>query len=104
MSTCKALTAVSLVWLSTLTTPVAAQTSEQQVDHCLNGIGQFTPAESIAACTGLLQSGRFDNQQLSILQIARGNAYYAQRDYAHAIIEHSEAIRLDSLIARPDAL
>ncbi|MGE3877027.1 MAG: tetratricopeptide repeat protein, partial [Parvibaculaceae bacterium] len=85
----------ALIWLSSLGTPVAAQTFEQQLAQCNNMGEQVASAVRITACTALLQSGRLNSQQLSILRVLRGFAYAAQNDHVRAIADYSEAIRLN---------
>ena len=63
------------------------------VDTCDNG--NAAGDERIAACTGLINSGRFKGPNLAGITYNRGNAYRVKGDYDHAIADYDEAIRLD---------
>ena len=96
MSFFKALTGVALCWAITLATPVVAQTFvEQQIAQCRNADGQVTPTVAISACTALLQSAGLDNHSRSVLHSIRGLAYADLNDFARAIADYSEVIRLN---------
>lgn len=90
---------VALIWLSALATPVAAQSSEQQIAQCENTSGQFMPSVRITACTALLQSGRLSSRGLSVGHNNRGNAYADQGDRVRAMADYDEAIRLNPQFA-----
>jgi carboxyl-terminal processing protease len=49
----------------------------------------------IGGCTAVIQSGRLNQQNLSISFNNRGNAYLAKGDYDHAIADYDQAIKLD---------
>ena len=91
----KASTAIAIIWLSALAMPVSAQSIDEQIGQCGNESRQTTPAAQIAACTALLQSGRFDVQDLSQIHFNRGVAYRDRGDLARAISDYDEAIRLN---------
>ncbi len=94
MRTRKALIAASLIWLSALAAPVAAQTRDPQWAQCENVSREFTPAVQIAACTALLQAGRVESERVPLYHSIRGQAFSRHGDYARAIADFSEAIRL----------
>src|SRR5205085_11925112 len=94
-STLFQLAAAALIWLVAPASPAMAQTLEQQLAWCNNPDGQFTPDQVINGCTAHIQTGVLDAQNLAIVYFNRGNGYFDQRDYAHAIADYSEAIRLN---------
>lgn len=97
MITRKMLTAVALLWLPVLATPVAAQSFDQQVAHCLNESEQVSRSVAISTCTALLQSGRLQGGEIGYVHRVRGLTYADQGDFAHALADISEAIRLNPL-------
>lgn len=87
--------ASAIVWLSALTTPAAAQTSDQQDPQCA-GAGQLVErGVTIAACTALLQSGHLDSRQRSVVHTNRGLLFYYEGDVARALTDLDEATRLN---------
>jgi lipoprotein NlpI len=60
-------------------------------DTCVKGSGD----EKIAACTGVIKSGKWSGRGLAWAYINRGWAYNVKEDYAHAIADETEAIRLN---------
>lgn len=53
------------------------------------------PNTRIAACTALIEAGHNTANSLSAYYTNRGTAYDSHRDYARAIEDHNEAIRLN---------
>jgi tetratricopeptide (TPR) repeat protein len=53
------------------------------------------PDTRIAACTALIEAGHNTAKNLSAYYTNRGTAYTSHRDYASAIEDHNEAIRLN---------
>lgn len=53
------------------------------------------PETRIAACTALIEAGHNTAESLSAYYTNRGTAYNSHRDYARAIEDHNEAIRLN---------
>jgi tetratricopeptide (TPR) repeat protein len=53
------------------------------------------PDTRIAACTALIEAGHNTAESLSAYYTNRGTAYNSHRDYARAIEDHNEAIRLN---------
>jgi tetratricopeptide (TPR) repeat protein len=53
------------------------------------------PDTRIAACTALIEAGHNTGKNLSAYYTNRGTAYTSHRDYARAIEDHNEAIRLN---------
>jgi tetratricopeptide (TPR) repeat protein len=51
--------------------------------------------QQITSCTALIQSGNESTENLAIAFYNRGLAYENKEDYARAIADYSEAIRLD---------
>jgi tetratricopeptide (TPR) repeat protein len=64
-------------------------------DTCVYGTGD----EEIAACTRLINSGRFKDHNLAVLNNNRGKAYHAKGDNDRAVADFNEAIRLDPKFA-----
>ena len=60
-------------------------------DTCVKGSGD----EKIAACTAAIESGKWKGRDLAWAYTNRGCAYNAKKDYAHAIADETEAIRLN---------
>ena len=87
--------AVALICLAALATPATAQTLEEHLRHCNNRDEQFAPDLVIRGCTAHIQSGLLDPRNLATVYFNRGNAYFDRRDYAHAIADYSEVIRLN---------
>jgi tetratricopeptide (TPR) repeat protein len=85
----------ALVCLAAFAAPAAAQGDEKERAQCINEGLQFTPDVAIAACTTLIQSGRFSTANLAIAYNNRGNAHFTRQDNPHAIADLSEAIRLN---------
>jgi len=87
--------AAALICLAAPAAPAAAQTLEQQLAWCNNPDGNVAPDLVISGCTAHIQTGVLDAQNLAIVYFNRGNGYFDKRDYAHAIADYSEAIRLN---------
>ena len=85
--------AIVLAWTAA---PAASQTSDPNFGACANKTGE----EAIAGCTAAITSGKWGAPNLAILFYNRGNAYFHQNDYARAIADYSEAIRLNPQIAK----
>jgi tetratricopeptide (TPR) repeat protein len=69
--------------------------TQQQVEECANNPKRFLPDLSIGSCTAAIQSGRWSGKHLAWAFFNRGNAYAEKNDNDRAIVEYSEAIRLD---------
>jgi carboxyl-terminal processing protease len=61
---------------------------------CINE-DKASPDLQIGGCTTVIQSGRINQQNLTISFNNRGNAYLAKGDYDHAIADYDQAIKLD---------
>jgi tetratricopeptide (TPR) repeat protein len=83
----------ALVCLAALATLSACD--EQQIAHCDNTNQRFAPDLVIAGCTALIQSGHLATKELATTFNNRGVAYGDQRDYARAIADYDQAIRLN---------
>jgi formylglycine-generating enzyme required for sulfatase activity/Tfp pilus assembly protein PilF len=68
---------------------------QQQKNWCRNENNAFSADVQIAACTGMVQSGKSDGKDLAWAYLDRGIAYRAKGDLDHAIADYSEAIKLD---------
>jgi tetratricopeptide (TPR) repeat protein len=71
--------------------PATAQTQQQL--HWCNGEG--TTDQQISGCTAVIASGNFTGKSLAIAFTLRGNAYFNEMQYDHAIQDFGEAIRLN---------
>ena len=91
--------AAALICLAALATPAAAQTLEQKLAWCNDRDGQFAPDLVISGCTAHIQTGRLDTRNLATVLFNRGNAYFDQRDFARAIADYSEVVRLNPRFA-----
>ena len=80
--------AIVLAWTAA---PAASQTSDPNFGACANKTGE----EAIAGCTAAITSGKWGAPNLAILFYNHGNAYFHQNDYARAIADFNEAIRLN---------
>src|SRR3990167_697886 len=86
-------TMMALVWIAA---PAVAQSDDPDFFECEYG----TDDEQIAGCSALIQSGRLATADLAAAFYFRAEgyfsqAYFSQGDYARAIADYSEAIRLD---------
>jgi tetratricopeptide (TPR) repeat protein len=50
----------------------------------------------IDSCTDVIRRGGISSKQLAIIYRARGAAYFARRDYARALQDYDQAIKLNS--------
>ena len=85
-------TAISLAWIAV---PAAAQTSDPNVRTCVDKSGD----EAIAGCTAAITSGKLSTANLAAMFFNRGNAYKHQNEFARAIADYTEAIRLNPQFA-----
>lgn len=79
------------------TLALAAQSDDPNSKACAEKSG----AESIAGCTAAIQAGNMTSAGLAIMFYDRGNAYFNQNDYARAIADYNEAIRVNPRYAEP---
>src|SRR5579871_392087 len=73
-----------------------AQTSNQQMAACNGSVPKYTLQQKVDGCTAQIEAGGLTSANLVSALLNRGNAYDDQKDYAHALIDYNEAIRLDS--------
>ena len=66
----------------------------QDFKQC-DGKNGTTPDQQIAGCTGLIESGRGNQNGLSVAFYNRGNGYAAKGDFDNAIGNYDEAIKLN---------
>ncbi len=78
----------AILLTAALAGPAAAQ---QQQDICATGSGDV----AIAACTQAIESGRFRGHELALKFSNRGVEWRLKQDYARAVSDYDEAIRLD---------
>jgi tetratricopeptide (TPR) repeat protein len=62
---------------------------------------EFRADDRIAACTAMIGSGRFDQRNLAILYMHRGDAYSITRDYVRAIQDYDQAISRNAGLPDP---
>ena len=86
-------TAISLAWIAV---PAAAQTSDPNLKTCEEKSGD----EAIAGCTAAITSGKLSTADLAITFYNRGIEWSNKHDYAHAITDYTEAIRLNPQLAQ----
>lgn len=78
--------------------PAAPLSHDQQLERCANEARQYTPAEEIAGCTGLIEA----DPQNEAAYINRGLVYGRDlHDYDRAIAEFNQAIALAPQDAEP---
>ena len=84
--------AIGLVLALLVALPVSAWADfEQDKQHCVR---DPNPDIKIGGCTRLIQSGRFDNNNLAHIFYNRGNAYARKGQYDRAIGDYTDHIRL----------
>ena len=81
-------TAISLAWVAV---PAAAQIIDPNFKTCLEKSGD----EAIAGCTTAITSGKLSTADLAKTFYNRGVEWANKHDYARAIADYSEAIRLN---------
>src|ERR1700688_394393 len=82
---------VALVELSALAGAAVSRAVADDANTCMYRIGD----EQIAACTRVIQSGRWSGQALARVYARRGIAYRAKGDLDRATADYHEVIRLD---------
>ena len=91
-------------WLTALAfsapaAPAMAQDRSRQQAACANVTQQNDFQSIVEACTALIQSGRLSGPDLAIALSNRGAGYSGQKDYTRALVDLSEAIRLNPRFA-----
>lgn len=76
-----------------LATSAAAQDLDANIDTCNNA--EAPVAKEMAACTALIESGSLSPVNLAAAYFNRGKTNAQQKDYAGAVADYSEAIRLN---------
>ena len=82
--------------------PVQQQTQQQTPQQiqawewCKNQGGNVAVDLRISGCTTVIQSGRENPKGMAFAFNGRGNAYWAKKDYDHAITDYDQAIKLNS--------
>lgn len=71
-----------------------AQSRDEQVAYCMSS-DQNALVQIISGCTALITSGQESAANLAVELNNRGNAYDDQNDYAHAIADYNQAIRIN---------
>jgi tetratricopeptide (TPR) repeat protein len=70
----------------------AIASTREQIDQCENKGNVYSPELVISACSAVIKSGGWRGKAA---YNNRGNAYFADKDYDRAIVDYTEAIRLD---------
>jgi len=91
-----------LLWAVAASLPAAAQTGPPQISEAARACfaaGEAIsaggpPAEAVTACGAALAEQPDDTRLLAALLTERGIAYRAQRDFARALVDFDEALRL----------
>ena len=73
--------------------PAALAQTQQQVDRC-NRKGGTTLEQQIAACTTIIESGKYGGANLAILLNNRGAAFNGTRQYERALRDYDQAAKL----------
>lgn len=81
-------TTISLTWMAV---PADAQISDPNVKTCVEKSGH----EAIAGCTAAITSGKVSTSNLATLFSNRGIEWSNKHDFARAIADFNEAIRLN---------
>ena len=87
-----AILAASLAALLALAACTAGMMKAGMVEDCAQ---ERDPGLGISGCTAVIHSGQWQGKDLAWAYYNRGNAYYSLGDYARAIEDHDEALRLD---------
>jgi tetratricopeptide (TPR) repeat protein len=88
-----ALIAVGLITVGSIAAvPAGAQTS-QQISGCSGG--KDGPEQKIAACTAVIQSGRYSGKSLALVFNNRANGYLKKGDDDRAVADYDQALKLD---------
>src|SRR5476649_1958968 len=76
--------------------PAQQQTAQQTQawDWCKNQGGSVAVDLRVSGCTTVIQSGRENPKNLAFAFNSRGNAYWAKKDYDHAVADYDQAIKL----------
>jgi tetratricopeptide (TPR) repeat protein len=77
--------------------PAQQQTAQQTQawDWCKNQGGSVAVDLRVSGCTTVIQSGRENPKNLAFAFNSRGNAYWAKKDYDHAVADYDQAIKLN---------
>ena len=86
-----------LSWLLTASIcfPVAAQQLSPDHTRCENTANAFSLDAQISGCTAVLQSARETAINRALAYYTRGVVYQSKGDYARAMTDYNEAIRLN---------
>ena len=76
-----------------LSTTASAQ-FQRDVDRCA-GKEEVTIDLKISSCAAVIASKTYAGKNLAFAFNNRGNAYYANKDYDHAIADCKQAVKLD---------
>lgn len=80
--------------LSSLAAPAVAQDTDQNRQACNGSEPAYSLAQRVAGCTALINAGTATTAVLAIAFYNRGIAYQGQNQYARAIADYDQAIRL----------
>src|SRR5215203_4921180 len=78
-----------------VTAPGGAQPANPSDEQRCTGQAGVTPPVQVAACTALIDSGRFTKQNLAILHSNRGIAHGKAGDYERAVADFDAALRVN---------
>ena len=89
----------SMVWntlLGCLLLWLPFQMKDQAIEErCYDAKNAFLPKEEISSCDQLIRKRGGRGKDLANLVAARGSAHYRLGDYRHALIDYTNAVRLD---------
>jgi Flp pilus assembly protein TadD len=81
--------------LSSASLLLTVQARAQPADARCTGETDVPWSEQIAACTGMIESGKYSGKDLATVLIFRGKAYGRTGDIDRCMLDIEEAIRLD---------
>ena len=85
----------ALLFCAAFASPAAADYLSDQIDTCAAPLTPASRAAIIEACSKVTQMGELPATIQSPAFVARGNAYAAGADFAHALADFSVAIDMD---------
>ena len=83
---------LSLIAVVVLVSSLAAPARAGMMEDCVN---DRDPDQQISGCTAAIRSGQFSGRNLAVAYNNRGLAYYGLGDYARAIEDLDQALRID---------
>ncbi len=86
--------ASSLITIGIATaTPASTQTAQERAWCDIKA--RAMPDQIISSCTAVIESGRETGRNLAAAYTIRGRAYRTKGDYDHAVVDYTEAIKIE---------